>query len=262
MSLTRGAENTSQYRAKSLKPIKKPMPQTMEISSSISILLVDDHELTRAGIARLLHDETDIAVIGETDSGESALAILEGEPANRPDVVLMDARMPGIGGIEAAHQIRSDFPAVKVLGISSISTGVVPSQMLRAGALGFITKNISVAELVKAIHMVASGQHYVTQEVASKLSLDPFNHDRKPLFEKLSRREMQISQMLTDGKRVSQIAEYLKLSPKTVYSYRYRIFEKLGIRSDVELTILAVKHGLTENIRDLDSLPVYQNLAG
>jgi two-component system invasion response regulator UvrY len=234
----------------------------MEKTSPIRLLLVDDHRLTRTGVSRLLRDEADIAVVGEADSGEKALALLEREPFNRPDVVLMDARMPGIGGIEAAHQIRADYPQIKVLGISSIATGVVPSQMLRAGALGFLTKNIGVEELVKAIHMVAAGQHYVSPEVASKLSLDPFNNTRKPLFDKLSRREMQISQMLTDGKRVSQIAEYLKLSPKTVYSYRYRIFEKLGIRSDVELTILAVKHGLTENIRELDNLPAFHTLAG
>lgn len=234
---------------------------TTESATPIRILLADDHELTRVGIARLLLDEPSISVIGQAGSGEQALAFLQRESQNQPDVVLMDARMPGIGGIEAAHQIRNEFPAVRVLGISSMVSGVVPSQMLRTGALGYVTKSIGIEELVKAIRMVASGQHYVTPEVASKLSLDPFNNDRKPLFNRLSRREMQISLMLTDGKRVSQIAEYLQLSPKTVYSYRYRIFEKLGIRSDVELTILAVKHGLSDNLRDFDKLPVFQNLA-
>ncbi|MDD9896076.1 MAG: LuxR C-terminal-related transcriptional regulator [Gammaproteobacteria bacterium] len=107
---------------------------------------------------------------------------------------------------------------------------------------------------MKSIRMVHAGQHYVTPEVATQLALDPFNQKEDSLFEKLSRREMQIAQMLTDGKKVSQIAQYLKLSPKTVYSYRYRIFEKLGIRSDVELTILAVKHGLADDPRELDQL--------
>lgn len=231
-------------------------------SDKILVLLVDDHQLTRNGIARLLRDEKDIDVIAEVASGEAALEFLQRNPFVRPDVVLMDARMPGIGGVEATHQILSRFADLKVLGISSIASGVVPSQMLRAGAKGFITKNISVEELLKALHMVSEGQHYVTPEVASQLALDPFNQRQKPLFDKLSRREMQISQMLTDGKKVSQISEYLKLSPKTVYSYRYRIFEKLGIRSDVELTILAVKHGLTENIRGLETLPAYRDLTG
>lgn len=102
----------------------------------------------------------------------------------------------------------------------------------------------------------------MTAEVANQLALNSFNHKRKPLFDRLSRREMQISQMLTDEKKVSQIFDFLKLSPKTVYSYRYRIFEKLDIRSDVELTILTVKHGLTENIHGLESLSAYRDLAG
>lgn len=231
-------------------------------ADNIRILLVDDHQLTRTGIARLLQDEPDFDVVAEASSGEAALEYVQLNAFDRPDVIVMDARMPGIGGVEATHQLLSNFSDLKVLGLSSIASGVVPSQMLRAGALGFITKNSDLEELVKAIHMVASGQHYVTTEVASQLALDPFNQQQKPLFDKLSRREMQISQMLTDGKKVSQISDYLKLSPKTVYSYRYRIFEKLGIRSDVELTILAVKHGLTENIRGLEALPVYHDLAG
>ena len=92
--------------------------------------------------------------------------------------------------------------------------------------------------------------------------MDPFNKNGGSLFDKLSRREMQIAQMLTDGKKVSRISEYLDLSPKTVYSYRYRIFEKLGIRSDVELTILAVKHGLADDARDLDQLSQLDKVAG
>lgn len=228
----------------------------------ISILLVDDHQLTRSGIPRLLRDEADLEVVGEVGSGEAALDYVQRHPYARPYVILMDARMPGIGGVEATHQLLSQFSDLKVLGVSSIASGVVPSQMLRAGALGFINKNITVAELVKALRLVASGPHHVSTEVASQLALDPFNQHGKPLFDKLSRREMQISQMLTDGNKVSQISEYLKLSPKTVYSYRYRIFEKLGIRSDVELAILAVKHGLTENIRGMEALPVYRDLVG
>lgn len=237
------------------------MPAITPNSSTIRILLVDDHRLMRSGLARLLRDEPDLEVIGEVESGEAALEFVQLNPLTRPDVILMDARMPGIGGIEATHQLISHCKELKILGMSAIASGVIPSQMLRAGALGFITKNIAVEELIKALHMVAAGQHFVTTEVASQLALDPFNQHRKPLFDKLSRREMQISQMLTDGKKVSQISDYLKLSPKTVYSYRYRIFEKLGIRSDVELTILAVKHGLTENIRGLETLPVYRDLA-
>ncbi|MFN3162224.1 MAG: LuxR C-terminal-related transcriptional regulator, partial [Pseudohongiellaceae bacterium] len=107
---------------------------------------------------------------------------------------------------------------------------------------------------------VHSGQRYICAEVATKLAVDPFNQ-RDSLFDKLSRREMQIAQMLTDGKKVSQISGVLELSPKTVYSYRYRIFEKLGIRSDVELTILAVRHGLTDDTRELADLDQLERFA-
>ncbi|MDD9888893.1 MAG: LuxR C-terminal-related transcriptional regulator [Gammaproteobacteria bacterium] len=162
--------------------------------------------------------------------------------------------MPGMGGIEATHSLIKISPHIRIIVMSSITKGIIPSQMLRAGAKAFITKCVRVEELLKAIRMVHAGQHYVTPEVATQLALDPFNQKEDSLFEKLSRREMQIAQMLTDGKKVSQIAQYLKLSPKTVYSYRYRIFEKLGIRSDVELTILAVKHGLADDPRELDQL--------
>lgn len=238
------------------------MAESMPNPDKIRILLVDDHQLTRCGIARLLRDEADFEVVGELASGEAALEFVRSYIGSSLDVILMDSRMPGIGGVEATHQLLSQFPNLKILGVSSIASGVVPSQMIRAGALGFITKNIAVEELVKALQTVAAGGRYVAADVANQLAMHPFNQSRKPLFDRLSRREMQISQMLTDGKKVSQISDYLKLSPKTVYSYRYRIFEKLGIRSDVELTILAVKHGLTENIHGLESLSGYRDLAG
>ena len=228
----------------------------------ISILLVDDHELVRTGVARMLSDEADMHVVGEAASGEQALEFIKQCDPDFPDIVLMDARMPGIGGIEATQLILAVAPNIRIIGLSSVGSGVIPSQMLRAGAVAFITKSVSVDEMLKAIRTVKDGNHYVTPEVATQLAVDPFNRDGKFLFDKLSRREMQIALMLTDGKKVSQIAKYLELSPKTVYSYRYRIFEKLGIRSDVDLTILAVKHGLSDDNRDLDLLPNFHAIAG
>lgn len=218
----------------------------------ISVLVVDDHQLVRTGLSRMIEDEVDMRVIGEAANGEEAIKACE---TNLPDIVLMDARMPGIGGIEATLRLAKDYPALKIIAMSSVSSGIIPSQMLRSGAKAFITKNIGVDELLKSIRIVHSGQHYVTADAAVQLALDPFNQNQDSLFDKLSRRELQIAQMLTDGKKVSQISESLTLSPKTVYSYRYRIFEKLGIHSDVELTILAVKYGLSDDLNDLgDSL--------
>ena len=225
----------------------------------IYILLVDDHALVRNGVARLLADETDMVVVGEASSGEEALAFI-GQVA--PDIILMDARMPGIGGIEATRRIRGLAPQIRIIAMSSITSGVIPSQMLRAGAQAFISKNVGVDEMLQAIRMVQQGQHYVTPEVARQLPLDPFNDSGEALFDRLSRRELQIAMMLTSSKKVSQIATYLALSPKTVYSYRYRIFEKLGIRSDVELTVLAVQHGLADDASGSEDFSLTHYLSG
>jgi DNA-binding NarL/FixJ family response regulator len=146
--------------------------------------------------------------------------------------------------------------------MSAVANGVIPSQMLRSGAKAFITKSVGVDEMLKSIRLVHAGQHYVTADAAIRLALDPFNQAKDGVFDKLSRREMQIAQMLTDGKKVSHISASLELSPKTVYSYRYRIFEKLGIQSDVELTILAVKYGLSEELSDFGDSFSLERAAG
>ncbi len=224
------------------------------IADIITILLVDDHTLVRSGIARMLADEVDMKVIGEVKCGEEAIEFIEDNTNAVPDIILMDARMPGMGGIEATRAILEKVSRSRVIAMSSVVSGVIPSQMLRAGAQAFVTKTIAIEDMLRAVRTVHEGNHYVSPEVATHLALDPFAHEGGSLFDKLSRREMQIAQLLTDGKKVSQISQYLDLSPKTVYSYRYRIFEKLGIDSDVELTILAVKHGLTDDIQEFREL--------
>jgi two-component system invasion response regulator UvrY len=225
----------------------------------ITIIIVDDHKLVRTGLARMIDDEIDMRIIAEASTGEEAISSCENE---MPDIVLMDARMPGIGGIEATLRLSKTYPQLRVIAMSSVTSGVIPSQMLRSGAKAFITKNIGVEEMLKSIRVVNAGQHYVTADAAIRLALDPFNQSQDSLFDKLSRRELQIAQMLTDSKKVSQISEFLQLSPKTVYSYRYRIFEKLGIHSDVELTILAVKYGLSDDLNDFgDSVPIVEQLS-
>ena len=213
----------------------------------IKLMIVDDHCLLRQGIARLVQDQPDINVVGEAERGEDALFLLQ---EIVPDVVLMDVKMPGIGGIEAAQRIRARYPSIRIIGMSSLDVGVIPSRMVAAGAISFITKNVSVTELLDAIRRAYRGQEYFTPAVATKLSTHPFRRGKKVLFEKLSKRELQIAMQLSDGAKVSTIAELLKLSPKTVYTYRYRIFEKLGITSDVELTILAMKNGVSETSED------------
>ncbi len=231
----------------------------------IRLVLVDDHTLMRQGMARLLADQPDMKVIKQLSSGEEIIDIINNSSAENIseeslDVLILDARMPGLGSIETARQLLESQPDLKIIALSSVASGVIPSQLLRGGVQGFLTKRVDMEELCTAIRQVHSGQRYICAEVATKLAVDPFNQ-RDSLFDKLSRREMQIAQMLTDGKKVSQISGVLELSPKTVYSYRYRIFEKLGIRSDVELTILAVRHGLTDDTRELADLDQLERFA-
>ena len=159
-----------------------------------------------------------------------------------------------MGGIEATRAILNLSPSTRVVGMSALAGGVIPSKILRAGALGFITKSVCTAEVYRAIRMAKSGAHYVSADAAKQLSIDPFKEQDGAIFERLSRRELQIAGMLTEGRKVAQISRYLELSPKTVYSYRYRLFEKLGIRSDVELSVLAVRHGLLASSRELEQL--------
>lgn len=229
--------------------------------SPIRIILVDDHTLMRQGMARLLADEVDIDVISELSSGEEIIDLIDNSSAAQPDILILDASMPGLGSIETARQLLERRADLKIIALSSVASGVIPSQLLRGGVQGFLTKRVDSEELCRAIRQVHGGQRYICAEVATKLAVDPFNQ-RDSLFDKLSRREMQIAQMLTDGKKVSQISGVLDLSPKTVYSYRYRIFEKLGIRSDVELTILAVRHGLTDDNREFAELDQLERFAG
>lgn len=223
----------------------------------ISILIVDDHELVREGIAQILNNAEDIVIVGQLSSGEEALEYLSYASSSSmnahgsagltsssyriPDIILLDARMPGLGGVEATQAILKLSPDYKILAMSSLGSSFIPAQMLRSGARGFITKSISVEELMMAVRTVASGDRYITPSVATSLAADSFGKRSGGRFDKLSRRELQISQMLTEGKKVNQISANLELSPKTIYSYRYRIFEKLSIRSDVELTLLAVQ---------------------
>jgi two-component system invasion response regulator UvrY len=153
----------------------------------ISILLVDDHELVRCGIARLLDDQPDMAVVGELGSGEEALQFIS---HTRPNIIIMDAGMPGIGGIETTRTILEKIPGARVIAMSSVASGVIPAQMLRAGAHAFITKRAAVDEMLKAVRLVNSGRRYVTPQVATRMGLDPFNQCGDFIFDKLSRREI------------------------------------------------------------------------
>lgn len=211
----------------------------------IKLLLVDDHDLVRTAIARTLSDSSDLNVVGEASSGEQAYNMVR---ELLPDVVLMDIRMPGIGGLEATRKIKQRFPEVKILALSACDEEPFPTRLLQAGASGYLTKGVCIEETIRAIRQVAAGHHYLSSDIAQQMALKTY--DKKQLdnpFDQLSEREMQISLMIASGQKIQMISDLLCVSPKTVNTHRYRIFTKLNIANDVELALLAVRHNLIDN---------------
>ena len=212
----------------------------------ISVLVVDDHDLVRSGITRMLADNPDIDVVGEASSGEAAI---EAVRQRRPDIVLMDIRMPGIGGLEATRKILRLDDSIRVIVVTACADDPYPTRVMQAGATAYITKGADLDEMVRAIRKAHSGQRYISPEIAQKMALKQLGGDSEDqdesLFDRLSERELQIA-MMVDCQKVQDISDRLCLSPKTVNSYRYRIFEKLEISSDVELALMAVRFGLLD----------------
>ena len=209
----------------------------------IKVLLVDDHDLVRLGVKRLLQDANGIKVVGEARTGEEGIKLTK---ELNPDVVIMDVQMPGIGGLEATRKMIRYNPMIRVLALTVCEDEPYPSRFLQAGAAGYITKGCSAEEMIKAIRLLYAGERYISPEIAQLLALKRFSPDEKSPLDILSEREMQIMLMIIQGMKVAQISDKLCLSTKTINSYRYRIFEKLNVTSDVELTLLAVKLGVLE----------------
>ncbi|ERM60525.1 BarA-associated response regulator UvrY [Vibrio cyclitrophicus FF75] len=182
-------------------------------------------------------------VAGEAESGEDAAKWCR---TNNTDVILMDMNMPGIGGLEATKKILRFNPDIKIIVLTVHTENPFPTKVMQAGAAGYLTKGAGPDEMVNAIRMVNSGQRYISPEIAQQMALSQFSPASENPFADLSERELQIMMMITKGQKVTDISEQLNLSPKTVNSYRYRLFSKLDISGDVELTHLAIRHGMLD----------------
>lgn len=212
----------------------------------IRVLVVDDHDLVRTGISRMLADISGLQVIGQADSGEDAIRKAR---ELKPDVVLMDVKMPGIGGLEATRKLLRSYPDLKVIAVTICEEDPFPTRLLQAGAAGYLTKGAALEEMVQAIRMVFGGQRYISPQIAQQLALKSFQPQlSESPFDLLSEREIQIALMIANCQKVQSISDKLCLSPKTLNTYRYRIFEKLSITSDVELALLAVRHGMVDTV--------------
>lgn len=212
----------------------------------INVMLVDDHGLVRNGIKRILDDVDGIAVVAEAENGEQAIRKVRQQ---QPDVILMDISMPGIGGLEATRKIAQSRPGIKIIVVSIHDDDPFPARLLEAGAVGYLTKGCDVREIINAIRSVHTGKQYITPVIAQKLALSFINNGEKSPIDRLTQRETQVMLMIVRGSTNKEISEKLCLSPKTTSTYRYRLYDKLGVFNEVELTRFAIRYGLIkENI--------------
>ena len=207
----------------------------------IRVMLVDDHVLVRMGFRMLLAD-AQIEVVAEAGTGEQACADY---PKVKPDVVVMDLSMPGMGGLEAVRRLLAQDRKARVLALSAHEDTAHPRRMLRAGALGYLTKRSAPDALIEAVCTVASGQRYLDASTAQALALAQLGGDASPA-ETLSEREFSVFIQLARGQSVAQIAQTLKLSPSTVGTHLYHVKQKLGASNQSELTLVALRWGLIQ----------------
>ncbi|MCP3687043.1 MAG: response regulator [Gammaproteobacteria bacterium] len=212
----------------------------------ISVLLTDDHALVRSGIKRLLEDSKQVEIVGEAECGEESLQMAQDL---KPEVVLMDVNMPGIGGVEACRRMLQRDPQQKIIVLTVHGEHTFPKRMLEIGAKGYLTKECGVEEMLEAIKQVHDGKSYIATSIAQQLALSllPGNDDNP--VDRLSRREFQVMLMISNGLSNIQISDKLCLSPKTVSTYRLRLLEKLGANSEVDLIKIAVEQGMVEFVQ-------------
>lgn len=207
----------------------------------IRILVADDHSVVREGIKQILAGLDDMTVEDEAGSGQEVLLKMT---AKDYDLVLLDISMPGKSGLEVLEEIKVMKPRVPVLILSMHPEEQYAVRMLRAGASGYLTKASAPQELISAIRKVSRGGKYVTVSLAEKLAFELDAGAEKPRHERLSNREYQVMLLLASGMSVSEVAEDLCLSAKTISTYRTRILEKMGMKKNAELTLYAVKNNL------------------
>ena len=208
----------------------------------INVMLVDDHAVVRMGFRMLLEATEDIRVVAEAESAEVAYQQIA---STQPDVIVMDISLGGTMGVEATRRIVARDKHARVLGLSSHEDPSYVRYMLKAGALGYLSKRTAPDELIHAIRQVNEGRMYIDSHLSQRMALEEFNGEKSPI-EVLSEREFGVFIQLAKGASVNQIAELLNISPRTVGTHLYNVKQKLGVANQAELTLIAVRHGLIE----------------
>jgi len=209
----------------------------------IKILIADDHPLIREGLKKILRDEIDFRVVGEAKNGREVLSFVA---ENDLSIVLMDLSMPELSGLDVLKELRKHRPKLPVLILSMHPEDRFGVRALRAGALGYMTKESAPLELVNAIRRIINGGKYITPSLAEKLADEIVIDSNQPPHKTLSDREYQLFCMIAEGKSMKDISERLSLSLNTINSYRTRVLEKMNMKTNIELTHYAISNGLVD----------------
>ena len=209
----------------------------------IRILIVDDHAVVQRGFKQIVDEQPDMVVAGEARSAAEALALVRKQPV---DVVVLDISMPGRSGLDVLKELKQERPKLSVLMLSMHPEDQYAVRALKGGAAGYLTKESMPEELVRAIRKVATGGRYISQSLAEKLASVIGTDAERPIHETLSLREYEVLRMMASGKSVTEIADELALSVKTVSMYRARILSKMGMRNNAQLIRYAIEHRLVE----------------
>jgi two-component system invasion response regulator UvrY len=214
----------------------------MTAGNLLRVMLVDDHAVVRMGFRLLLEGAADMKVSAEADSGEEAVRLY---PEVRPDVVVMDISMPGIGGLEAIGRILAREPSAKILVLSAHEDSMHARRVLKAGAAGYLTKRSAAEELIQAIRQVYQGKTFLEPAIAQQLAMQQLSGEQSPV-DMLSEKEFKVFLALAKGQSVAEIADVMSLSPRTIGTHLYNIKQKLGASNQAELAIIAMRAGLIE----------------
>jgi NarL family two-component system response regulator LiaR len=217
------------------------------MSNPIRILLADDHALVRQGTAELLRREADLKVVGEASNGEQAIALAQ---TLRPDIVVMDVRMPVLSGVEATRRIREAMPAVQVLVLTAHDDDQYVFSLLQAGASGYLLKTAPIGDLIRAIRQVGQGESPLDPAISRKV-VARFSHERQPSVpvddlpakQELTARELEVLQLLAQGLNNRAIADTLYVSDRTVQAHLTSIFAKMGVASRLEAVLMGIRRG-------------------
>lgn len=207
----------------------------------MKIILVDDHELIREGLKKVLNKESDIEVVGEASGSEEMFDLLNN---NEVDIIVLDISLPGRSGLDLISEIKNQFNDVKILILSMHPEERFAVRALRAGASGYLTKGSASKLFIEAIRKIKNGGKYISAELAEHLAFELEVDHNKPLHETLSNREFEVMRLIAEGKTVSEIAEILCISVNTVTSYRSRILEKMKMKSNAEIIRYAIEQNL------------------